>query len=69
MIARYYDQTVDGWQRIAVVESDSEFAFDGFNWDDEISEANLPSGFSAWRTYEALRHGDSAVYVLSRDGS
>ncbi len=69
MITRYFDQTVDGWQRIAVVKSNSEFSFDGFNWDDEIKEANLPSGFSAWKTYEICRLGDNAVCVLSRDGS
>ena len=69
MITRYFDQTVDGWQRIAVVKSNSEFSFDGFNWDDEIKEANLPSGFSAWKTYEIRRLGDNAVCVLSRDGS
>jgi hypothetical protein len=69
MVARYYDQTVDGWQRIAVVESDSEFGFDGFNRDHEVREANLPSGFSAWRICEAFKDGDNAGCVLSRDGS
>ena len=69
MITRYFDQTVDGWLRIAVVESNSEFSFDGFNWDDEIKEANLPSRFSAWTTYETFKLGANAVYVFSRDGS
>jgi hypothetical protein len=69
MITRYFDQTVDGRQRIAVLESDSEFGFDGFNWDDEISETKLPSGFSAWKTCETFRHGDNTVSVLSPDGN
>jgi hypothetical protein len=69
MITRYFDQTVGGWQRIAVVESASEFSFEGFNWDDEISEANLPSGFNGWKHYETLRLGGNEVHVLSQDGN
>jgi hypothetical protein len=69
MITRYFDQTIDGWQRIAVVQGNSEFSFAGFNWDDEISETKLPTGFGAWKTYEAFVLGENEVHVLSHNGT
>lgn len=63
---QYFDATVDGWQRIAVVEGDAETA--GFNDSERIPENRLPSGFQSWKPYERYRKGQATVVVVSPGG-
>ena len=55
MITRYFDATVEDWQRIAVVTGETEDDFD--LWDlerpEEYQADELPDGFATWQEYTA----------------
>lgn len=64
---KYYDYTVEGWQRIAVVDwNDDEMADSRFG--EEIDESDLPDGFVDWSSYERFAHDDCTVNVVSNGG-
>lgn len=67
MITKYFDATVEGHRRIAVVSAET---------DDIIAETpeagnpevDLPADFSDWKRYTAHTYGRESVEVMSRDG-
>lgn len=69
-ITRYFDATVDGHLRIAVVEAETNDAIDAAPEHNgaEISKSDLPDGFASWKRYTAHAYEDSFVEVLSPGG-
>jgi len=68
---RYFDATVDGRRRIAVVEAPSEADVDaifGPETPPELTADELPAGFEEWRRYRARQMGRAVVDIRSRDG-
>lgn len=62
---KYYDYTVEGWTRIAVVDWDDD-ADNRFG--KEFDKNNLPDDFETWASYERFSHGDCTVNVVSEGG-
>lgn len=69
-ITRYFDATVDGHRRIAVVEADTDDAIGATpeHNNAEIARQDLPDDFASWKRYTAHAYHDSFVEVLSPDG-
>jgi hypothetical protein len=70
-VKRYFDATVDGRWRIAVVEAPRDADIDailGLETPPELTADELPAGFEAWRRYRARQMGRAVVDIRSRDG-
>lgn len=67
---RYFDQTVDGHMRIAIVRNsnDENMSVFGLDMPVEINASDLPSDFSAWQRYVAYAVADAVVVIKSRHG-
>lgn len=73
-MTRYFDATIDGWQRIVVVEPmadclDPDEEMGGCSSSDEIMVDDLPKDFASWKQYSANACGDAIERVMSPDGS
>jgi hypothetical protein len=66
-MTKYYDYTVEGWTRIAIVNWNDEEVVDN-RFGEEINEDDLPDGFEAWTSYEGFAHDDCTVNVVSEGG-
>lgn len=69
---RYFDVTVDGRRRIAVVEAPAGAnvaAIFGLETLPELTADELPPGFETWRRYRARQMGRAVVDIRSQDGT